>query len=139
MIKKETKDFVLRSMHKLNGIVLEIRDINSNMISLVIKKTKRNVAFIAFGEMAQKIKDSFPIKSRIKVRFYAVSKKFKERWYTDLVIYEVFEWKKNEKKIAQEQAQIKFIEEIEYIRPPKFEWKEELDKFNTASNTSDNE
>lgn len=140
MIKKDIKDFVLKTMHKVNGIVFEISDINPNMINLVISKKKRNICFVAYGDMAKKIKENFPLKSRIKIRFYATSKKWKDKWYTTLAIYEVFEWKKNEKKLAIQQAQLKFEEEVEYYRrPPKFDWRGELEKLNDATNNKQND
>lgn len=139
MIKKDIKDFVLKTMHKVNGIVFEISDINPNMINLVISKKKRNICFVAYGDMAKKIKENFPLKSRIKIRFYATSKKWKDKWYTTLVIYEVFEWKKHEKKLALQASLFKAEEEAKYNRPPKFDWQNELEKFNDATNNKQND
>lgn len=133
-LKKDPKVFALKTMHKLNGIVFEISDVNANMINLVISKKKnRYVRFIAFGDMAKKVKEQFKIKDRIKIRFYATSKKYGERWYTDLVVYEVSVWKKNEKKLAIQASLFKAEEEAKYLKPQKFDWQKEMEDFNNAS------
>jgi len=126
-------DYVLRSMNKCNGILFELTDVNSNMLNVVISKKNRHICFVAYGAMADKIRSNYKIKDRIKIRFYATSKKYNDKWYTSLVVYDVFEWKKNEKKLAKMQNEIKFQEEVEYLRRPKFDWNAEVDKFNKAT------
>ena len=130
--KKDIRALILKTMHKINGIVYEITDVNSNMLSIVIaKKKNRYVRFIAYGDIADKIKENFKLRDRIKIRFFAISKKYNERWYTDLVIFDVFVWKKHEKKIAMQESLFKAEEESKYAHP-KFDWGEEVDKFNKA-------
>ena len=130
--KKDIRGFMLKKMHKINGILFEISEVNSNMLSLVIVKSKsRYVRFIAYGDIADKIKANFKLRGRIKIRFFAISKKYKDRWYTDLIVFDVFEWKKNEKKIAMQESLFKAEEESKYAHP-KFDWGEEVDKFNKA-------
>lgn len=122
------KKYLLKSLHKTNGVLFEINEITDTLIFFVIAKKSAKVTrylnFSAHYDTAYKVKTKFKIKDRIKVKFRAESTKYGNKWYTKLTAFEVLEWKKNEKKIQREEQLQKMKEENEY-RNPTIDWPQE--------------
>lgn len=108
--------FLAKSLHKINGLVFEIKKISNTFCTFVIYKSGKNKRYIQFQanyDVATYVIGLKP-KSRIKVKFMVSAKLHNDRWYNNLIAYEVTEWKKNENKLAREAQQQKMFDESDY-------------------------
>lgn len=111
---------ILKSYHKINGTVGELRVINPALVELILHKdgkVPRNIPMIASGQMATDLLTNFKVKDRIKIRFMVSGSEYNGRWYAKLTIKTIAVWKKNEVKLAREAAQLKKVEENKYVNP----------------------
>ncbi len=108
---------ILKTYHKINGIVGSITIIKEGIVELVLHKdgkTARDIPMTAFGEAATELANNFKIKDRIKIRFQISGSLYNGKLYPKIIVKTVGIWKKNEIKLAKEAAIAKKAEEHQY-------------------------
>lgn len=108
--------FLAKSLHKINGLIYESKRISEFLCTFIIYKSGKNKRYLSFqakNEVAKYVLSLKP-KSRVKVKFMVSANHYNDRWYNNLTAFEVTEWKKNEKKLAREEAQQRMFEESDY-------------------------
>lgn len=112
--------YQIKHLHKANGIIFEFIEVSNTTLGIVLYKAgnnKRNMYFIAYGEISEGIKKSFKLKDRISVKFTIKARKENNKWIDDLIIIDYEIWSKKDKtKPLTEQTLKEKIEDNNYAR-----------------------
>lgn len=110
----DIKKHIAKNYKKENGKVFIIEETTYGYILVIVKtgKIKRHIAFQCnkSSDAYEKIKN-LKKHDRVKCRFMIRSTEYNKRWYTNLELKDIAEWKVNEKKLAADERLKKKLQE----------------------------